>query len=97
MYSVDFEAGESRSIIRDGKLVGVDYMLVVVETPDGEEVELYAERDTTDIWEHGKETQEGHYKEGYDEYTFYEELKADILEQAAEVGISPDELEFYAD
>lgn len=97
MYEVLFEGGESRSIIRDGKPVGVDYMLVVVEAPDGEEVELYAERDTTDIWEYDEEAREGHYKEGCDEYTFYEELKADILDQAAEVGISPNELEFYAD
>ena len=91
MYSVEFMSGESRNIIRDAKLVGVDYMLVNVIDRDGYKVELYAERDTSEIWDYENEC----YKEGYDEYSFYDELKEDIIEQAMEIGVNADELKFW--
>jgi hypothetical protein len=62
----------------------VDYMLVVV---DG--IELYAEA-INPTWDKDKE-------EFADETATYDELKASILEQAAEKGIDADKLKFWYD
>ena len=82
-YTVSFECSESRYLY-DGQLPAANFMLAHVEDADGEDVELYAERPLTEDMQ----------PDGDD---FYDELRAEIIEQAAKVGVSADRLTFYYD
>lgn len=79
---VRFEGGEARDF-HHGKLNAVNFMLAKFEDEDGDEIELYAE--------HEIEDEDASSDEGYDE------LKAEIIEQAKEYGIAADRLHFYYD
>lgn len=78
---VRFEGGEARDF-HHGELPAVNYMLAAVEDEDGEEIELYAEYAVN---------------ESDDEIAGYDELKAEIIEQAKEYGIPATDLHFYYD
>lgn len=80
---VRFEGGEARDF-HHGELPAVNYMLAKFEDEDGDEVELYAEHEIVEDEDAGGD-------EGYDE------LKAEIIEQAKEYGISAERLHFYYD
>ena len=81
-YTVDYFGGESRK--QPGK--SCDYLLCYVDDEDGKLVELYAEalcpddvtEETIDDWSDG----------------VYDDLKAEIIEQAKEYGIVAEQLEF---
>lgn len=81
---VIYQAGESRYSNK-----GVDYMFAQFENEAGEEVELYAEAENL-TWNEEKEILE-------DESATYDELKAEILEQAVEHGIPESDLVFWYD
>lgn len=80
---VKFEAGEA-CYWHHGELPAVNFMLAKFEDEDGDWVELYAEHEIVEDEDAGGD-------EGYDE------LKAEIIEQAAEYGIAADRLHFYYD
>lgn len=83
MRKVTYQAAESRN----GNY-GVDFMICTVSTDD-EEIELYAEMENP-TWDEEKQEFE-------DEAATYDELKAEILRQAAEHGIAATALKFYYD
>lgn len=100
-YHVMYQGGESRYSNK-----GIDFMLANVEDEDGGEFELYAERDPLDYIseedheaiENGEVEMEdlrGKYHD-FDAVT-YNDLKSDIISQAKENGINPDDLEFFYD
>lgn len=78
---VTFAGGEARDW-HPGDIHIVNYMRAQFEDEDGDEVELYAEYAVS---------------ESDDEVAGYDELKAEIIEQAAEYGIAADRLHFYYD
>nr|DAF50134.1 MAG TPA: hypothetical protein [Siphoviridae sp. ctzyE57]DAG63890.1 MAG TPA: hypothetical protein [Caudoviricetes sp.] len=78
---VRFEGGEARDF-HQGKLNAVNFMLAKFEDEDGDEIELYAEHEMN---------------EDDDECAYYDELKAEIIEQAKEYGIPESDLHFYYD
>lgn len=80
---VKFEAGEA-CYWHHGELPAVNFMLAKFEDEDGDWVELYAEHEIVEDEDAGGD-------EGYDE------LKAEIIEQAKEYGIEADRLHFYYD
>lgn len=81
-YTVRYHNGESRQ--QPGK--GCDYMLCWVENEGGNSVELYAEilcpddvaEDAVDDWSD----------------SVYDDLKAEIIEQAELLGVAAEQLEF---
>lgn len=97
-YYVTYQGGESRYSNKE-----IDFMLATGQKEDGEEFELYAERDPVDyISEEDREAIEngdvefekvkGKYHD-FDAIT-YHDLKSDIISKAKEEGINPDDLEF---
>lgn len=78
---VMFAGGEARDF-HPGNIHVVNYMLATFEDEDGEEIELYAEYAVN---------------ESDDEIAGYDELKAEIIEQAKEYGIPESDLHFYYD
>ena len=78
---VTFAGGEARDW-HPGDIHIVNYMRAQFEDKDGDEVELYAEYAVN---------------ESDDEVAGYDELKAEIIEQAAEYGIAAERLHFYYD
>lgn len=97
-WRVDFQGGESRCTMKDGKLEGVNYMLTVVELNEDEEVELYAEVPVSDFCDIDYETFDWDNFDylGFDDYS-YPLLKESIIEQAVDAGIDPTILEFPLD
>lgn len=81
-YNVGYYSGES--LQHPGK--GCDYMICAARDEDGDPVEMYAEaicpddvtEDNVDAWSD----------------SVYDDLKADIIEQAARLGVAADQLEF---
>lgn len=81
-YIIGYYGGES--LLQPGK--SCDYMICVSQDENGEPVELYAEiacpddvtEDSLDAWSD----------------SVYDDLKADIIEQAEAYGIAEDQLEF---
>lgn len=62
--------------------IGIDYMLVTIEK-NGEEIELYAETGFDPMREDDTDT--------------YDDLKGEIIRQAAEIGIERNQLIFFYD
>ena len=83
MIKVNYQAGESRH----GNY-GVDFMICTVHTGD-EDIELYAEM-VNPTWDDKTQQFE-------DEAATYDDLKAEIIRQAAEHGIAATALKFYYD
>lgn len=83
-YRVEFSGGE----LRDNSY-GC-YMICEVQDKDGDGVELYAEYPSPDEWD--EDTPQCEVSAFEDEA--FETLKTELLQQAKEVGISADQLEF---
>lgn len=86
-YSVGFYGG----IAKDGEH-GCNYMHADVQDQDGDDVELYAEYLAPDEWA-GREQIPAEEMNAFDDESF-EPLKAEIISQAKEYGISEDQLDF---
>lgn len=100
-YRVEFAGGSSS---RTGwryseEGAGCDYMLVAVPDEDGYPVELYAEVPMKTVTDEDGEVKEvidvrTHEVIDYEEDMWYEELKAEILEQAKAYGYTEENFEF---
>lgn len=80
-YTVTFGSGESRGIMRDGKIQPADWMLSNVEG-----IELYAEMENP-TWNDEKEWFD-------DEFATFDDLKMEIIRQAIAKHLEPDWLDF---
>lgn len=82
-FNVYYDGGEARVLFENGRLAGVDYMMVYIPDPedDEENIELYAERIANES----------------DEHANFDDLLADILEQAKEYGYTRDNFLFPFD
>ena len=86
-YLVTYEGGESRSTPE----LGVDYMIVDAIDSDGDMVVLYAEMENPTF---DKEKDIDEQWKIYDELATFEDLEAEILEQAKEYGVDVESLDF---
>ena len=89
-FYVDYQMGPGRDVNET-----VDYMMVKDEW-DGEDFELYAEIELTDDRWKPRKHEDADW-ERYDENDTFEELKAAIIEQAAEQGMPANMLDFQDD
>ena len=90
---VRFQAG----VCRNPTEGSCNYMLATATDGEGNEIELYAEVATkgTPFDDYDPETQDFDF-DGFDDYS-YPILKAEIIQQAIENGISTDKLKFWRD
>lgn len=89
MLDVMFQGGESRY----DSSKSCNYMLAKIIDGCGRDAELYAEVACPEEWDEGIEPTDRE-QEDFDNESF-KELKGEIIQQAKDAGISPDDLKFW--